>query len=63
MKINAAKTSLMCVSAATSFEARVRVELEDQVITGSNSLKILGVTLDKDCAFRTHVDNIRNKLD
>ena len=62
MRINAEKTSLMCVSAATSFKARVRVELDGQVVNGKDSLRILGVTIDRDCSFRSHVENLRKKL-
>ena len=62
MKINAAKTSLVCISAATSFESRVRLELDGQTVRGQDQMKILGVTLDRDCTFRSHVDNLQRRL-
>ena len=62
MIINSKKTSLMCVSASTSFEPRVRVDLNNETITGSDSLRILGVTLSSDCSYRPHIENIKNKL-
>ena len=58
MAINAQKTGLMLVSAATSFEARVRVNIGGETVTGSDSLKILGVTIDNDMTFKTHVQTI-----
>ena len=51
MAINARKTGLMIVSAACSFEARVWLQLDGVTITGSDKLKILGVTMDKDASF------------
>ena len=62
MKINASKTSLMCVSAATSFQLRVQVELEGQVIASLDKMRILGVTVDSDCSFKSHVENVKNNL-
>ena len=61
MLINAAKTSLMCVSAATSFKAKVRVTLEGESVTSADKLKILGVTLNSDVSFRSHVEKIASK--
>ena len=52
----------MIVSAASSFEARVKVTLENQVIQGGPSMKLLGVTIDQDGSFKTHVSNLRRKL-
>ena len=62
MLINASKTGLMLVSAATSFEARVRVQVGGETIKGSNSLKILGVTIDSDLSFRSHIERIAAKM-
>lgn len=62
MKINAAKTNLMCVSAASTFEAKVQVELHGQTIHGQDNMKVLGVTIDSDGSFKTHVENLRSKL-
>ena len=62
MKINAKKTSLMCVSAASTFASKVRLQVQGQTVTSQNSMKILGVTLDSDGTFKTHVENLRMKL-
>ena len=40
MRINAKKTNLMGVSAATSFEAQMQVELDGQLIESQPSMKI-----------------------
>ena len=53
MLINAKKTSLMLVSAASSFQSRIQVNLGGDSIKGLSSLKILGVTLDSDASFKT----------
>ena len=62
MWINAAKTGLMLVSAASSFQARVRIDLDGQTITGQDNMKILGVTLVSDASFKTHVTNLASRL-
>ena len=62
MKVNEKKTALMCVSAARSYDARVKLNFNGQTVTGRDSLKILGVTLDKDCSFTSHVNNLSKKL-
>ena len=62
MLINASKTGLMLVSASTSFEARVRVELGGKTITGADRLKLLGVTIDSDMSFRTHARSIAARM-
>ena len=62
MAINAGKTGLMLVSAISSFEARVRLEVADQTVTGKDSMKLLGVTLDKDTSFSTHVEKLAARL-
>ena len=62
MAINASKTNLMLVSAATSFTPRTRVELDGETVRGSDKIKILGITIDSDASFKTHINNISNKL-
>ena len=62
MAINAKKTGLMMVSAATSFEARVSVKLGDQTIKGAKSMKLLGVTIDNDGSFKTHTAALAKKM-
>ena len=61
MAINAKKTSLMCVSASSTFDARVQIELAGQVVNGQENMKILGVTVDRDFSFATHVDNLARR--
>ena len=61
MKINATKTSLMCVSAATSFEPRVKITLDGRDVHGAKSLKVLGVTIDSDMTFRSHIEKLAAK--
>ena len=62
MKVNNAKASLMCVSAAKSFEPQVKIKLGNDEICGSKTMKILGVHLDSDCSFKTHVRIVTRKL-
>ena len=62
MSINPKKTGLMLVSAATSFDARVRVEIGGERITGSDKLKLLGVTIDNNVSFRTHVTTLAKRM-
>ena len=62
MKINAEKTSLMCVSAAYSFVPKVSVTLNNQTVSGQDSLKLLGVTIDSDMSFRSHIQKIAARL-
>ena len=62
MIVNEKKTSLMCVSAARSFDARVELNFNGQTVKGRDSLKILGVTLDRDCTFTYHIEEVAKKL-
>ena len=62
MAINTEKTGLMLVSAATSFQAKVTLELSGKMVHGSNSLKILGVTIASDLSFQEHIENISSKM-
>ena len=59
---NEAKTGLLCVSAASSFDASVKVNFDGQEVKGTDFIKILGVTLNKDCSFSTHVTYVGKKL-
>ena len=58
MVINEKKTGLICISAATSFDTRVEVVINGQKITGSQSIKVLGLTIDRDYSFKTHTANL-----
>ena len=60
--VNEQKTSLMCISAARSFQAKVGFDYNGQAIEGSDHLKVLGVTINNDCSFKTHTANIAKKL-
>ena len=62
MKINEEKTGLMCVSIATSFEARASLTVGSTTVSGALNLKVLGVTLDSNCTFSSHVDNVVRNL-
>ena len=62
MAINASKTGLMLVSAASSFEPRVWIELDGQTVTGQDHMKLLGVTIDRDASFGTHIERIATKM-
>lgn len=61
MSINEKKTGLMLVSAATSFQARTRVSLDEETIHGKDCMKVLGVTLTNDLSFYEHVEKIAAK--
>ena len=62
MLVNNSKTSLMCVSAARSFEPRVGIDRGGTRVEGSTSMKILGVILDNDCTFCSHSRAVVRKL-
>lgn len=62
MVINEKKTGLLCVSAATSFKTRAEITLNGQTVMGAGSLKVLGLTIDADCSFRSHMSILKSKL-
>ena len=62
MVVNEKKTGLMCVSASRSYKAKISIEFSGQRVRGESTLKILGVSLDQDCTFKTPVKNIAKKL-
>ena len=62
MKVNEGKTGLMCVSTARSYQAKVKIDFNGQTIVGSDSLKILGVKMTKDCSFGEHINEIGKRL-
>ena len=51
----------MLASAAISFEPRTSLKVSNKTIKGSESLKIVGVTINSDFSFRDHVENIAAK--
>ena len=52
----------MCVSAALSFDTKIEVNIQGESVSGSSSMKILGLTLDSDCTFKSHIASVRSKL-
>ena len=50
------------MSAATSFDNRVQVTVQGEVVTGTNTMCILGLKLDRDCSFKSHVQCLKSKL-
>ena len=63
MKVNGSKTSLMLVTAATSYRARAEIkDTEGTTIKSSKNAKYLGVTLDSDCTFSAHVENVKKRV-
>ena len=62
LRVNEKKTNLICISAAKSFQANFKIAFGGQTVTGADRIKILGVTVDRDCSFRTHVNNVAKKL-
>ena len=63
MIVNDAKTGVMCVSGALSFEPKVELKSrQGDPILGAQSMKFLGITLDSDCTFGTHVKNLRTAI-
>ena len=62
MKINEKKTSLMAISAATSYKARTQIKFGNSTIAGSDRMKILGVVFDKNLSFGSHVEQLAKRM-
>ena len=62
MVVNDDKTGVMCVSGAMSFEAGVKLRGRNGDVVGSTSMRCLGVTIDNDCSFKTHLNNLAAKI-
>ena len=63
MRVNHAKTCLMCFSAASSFEASAEISGPDgSVIKSVDFARFLGVTIDSDLTFGTHIEDTRKKV-
>ena len=63
MVVNDKKTTIMCVSAATSYEARARVtDRNGENISSNRSMKVLGCVLDSDCTMKGQAESVRKKL-
>ena len=50
------------MSGAKTFEARVSLEGRNGQIKGVEKIKFLGITLDRDCSFESHVQNLRTSV-
>ena len=64
MVVNDSKTSLLCVTAATSFEAKAFLKMRDRTtIKSKQSMKLLGyIVFDQDCGQASNVSAICAKL-
>jgi len=64
MVVNQSKTKVMCVSAATSYEARVGLVVDSSGRKAENvgEMKVLGVTLDRKLSFDPHVESVVRAL-
>ena len=59
MKLNAQKTSLLCISAAKSYQPRTYIDLgEGDLVTSGKSLKLLGFHFDTTLTIRALVKSI-----
>ena len=57
--VNDGKTSLLCISAATSFDARAALKGRNgEQINSAKTIKTLGFHLDKDCGLDTHTAKV-----
>ena len=43
------------------FDCRIQATVQGAEVTGTDSMRVLGVVLDSDCSFKTHVRNLRFK--
>ena len=62
MKVNPSKTQLLCVSGAINYETKSYVNLGNDTIRSSDTMKILGLTLDSKCTMAAHVANLKRKF-
>ena len=62
MIINKKKTGLMCVSTSRTFDCRLEVAVQGETVRGTKSMNVLGLKLDSDCTFRSHIHALRAKL-
>ena len=62
MIVNESKTALMCFSAAKSFRAEAKLTLAGSEIKSTNTVKLLGVTLNSRCNFHHHAISVKNKI-
>ena len=62
MKLNAKKTTIICISAAHSFEPKSYIKLNDDVIISGKSLKLLGFHFNTTLSVGAHVATILRKI-
>ena len=62
MKINPDKTQLICISPAINYEVKSFVRIDGEIINSSDTLKILGFTLDTKCTLNAHLTTIKTKF-
>ena len=64
MIVNSTKTSLLCsITAASSYEAAAEIrDNEGGKIVSRKTVKYLGVSINSDCSFRTHVEQVRKRI-
>jgi hypothetical protein len=64
MKVNEKKTEIACVSSALGYTAKAHMEISNEggTITSTQSLKILGFTIDSDAGITTQVNILRQKF-
>lgn len=62
MVVNEKKTTLMYFAAVNSYQARAKLTLAGAEIKSQDKVKLLGVTINKKCAFGEHALDVKNKL-
>ena len=63
MVVNGSKTTLMCVTAASSYQASAEIcDVAGNKIKSLDTAKFLGVTLDSNCTWATQVNNVQKKI-
>lgn len=63
MIVNGKKTSLLRITAASSYEAHASIrDAQGNLVNSTGSAKYLGVTIDSNCSMTSHVENVRKKI-
>ena len=63
MMVNGSKTSLTCVTAATSYKASAEIsDKSGQKIKSGDKMKLLGVTIDSNCTINSHVTDVVKRI-
>ena len=61
MKLNSAKTQLLCITAAINYEVRSTIDIEGTQIVSGDELKVLGFTMGRRPTMRPHVEAMKKK--